>query len=154
MKISIASDHGGVELKSKITGYLTSKGHKIMDFGTDSCASADYPDYALKAAESVASGETSLGILICKTGIGISIAANKVPGIRAALCRDREAARLSREHNDANMLALDGTMPEDRAIEIVETWLNSGFADDESSERHRRRVEKIREIEKKYSRPS
>jgi ribose 5-phosphate isomerase B len=154
MKISIASDHGGVSLKSKISRFLSEEGIEAADFGAYNEDSCDYPDYAVKVAESVASGESDLGILICKTGIGMSIAANKVPGIRAALCRDEKTARLSREHNDANVLALAGETPEPEAVKIVKTWLASGFAKDESRKRHRRRVKKISAIEKKYSRPS
>lgn len=154
MKISIASDHGGVSLKSAIAKFLKSEGIDVQDFGAHSFESCDYPDYALKAAESVASGGSDLGILLCKTGIGMSIAANKVPGIRAALCRDESDAKLSREHNDANMLALPGEMPEAAALKIAGAWIKSGVSPGSPGSRHRRRVEKIHEIEKKYSCPS
>ncbi len=150
MKIALGSDHGGVKLKKAIKEFLRSQSIEVKDFGTDSPQSCDYPDYALKTAESVSSKESDLGILICKTGIGMSIAANKVPGVRAALCKDRDTARLSREHNDANVLALAGEAFEDDALEIVRTWINSGFSEDGSRERHQKRVNKIHEIEKKY----
>lgn len=151
MKISIASDHGGVSLKTAITGALKADGIEVRDFGTNSEESCDYPDYALRAAESVASGGADLGILLCKSGIGMSIAANKVPGIRAALCRDESDAKLSREHNDANMLALPGEMPEEKAVKIVRAWIEAGISSPGPEARHRRRVEKINEIERKYS---
>ncbi len=150
MRIALGSDHGGVKLKKTIKEYLSSRSIEVKDFGTDSLQSCDYPDYALKAAESVSSKESDLGILICKTGIGMSIAANKVPGIRAALCKDKDSARLSREHNDANVLALAGETLGADALEIVRTWINSGFSEDESRERHKKRVNKIHGIEKKY----
>ncbi len=154
MRISIAADHGGVSLKSAIIEFLRKEGITAADFGTDGESSCDYPDYALKVAESVAAGDSDLGILICKTGIGMSMAANKVPGIRAALCGDENTARISRDHNDANVLALAGDIPEDSALKIVRSWITSGFPESPSRHRHRRRVEKIHEIEKKYSRPS
>ena len=153
MKISIASDHGGVTLKTAIAEFLRAKGIDVQDFGAHSFESCDYPDYALKAAESVASGSADLGILLCKTGIGMSIPANKVPGIRAALCRDESDAKLSREHNDANMLALPGEMPEAAALKIAGAWLEAGLSSGGPEPRHKRRVEKIHEIEKKYSCP-
>ncbi len=153
MKISMASDHGGVSLKSAIAEALRGEGIEVQDFGTNSSETCDYPDYALKAAESVASGGADLGILLCKTGIGMSIAANKVPGIRAALCRDESDARLSREHNDANMLALPGEMPEEKALKTVRAWIEAGLSPSGPEPRHMRRVEKIHEIEKKYSCP-
>ena len=152
MKISIASDHGGVSLKSAVIEFLRGEGIAVRDFGTGSGSSCDYPDYALEVAESVAAGDSDLGILICKTGIGMSMAANKVPGVRAALCGDENTARLSREHNDANVLALAGDTAEDSGIEIVRSWINSGFSEGDSRHRHLRRVEKINEIERKYSR--
>ncbi len=152
MKISIGSDHGGLTLKNGIVSFLEKKGIEVKDFGTSGRESCDYPDYALKVAESVAFGGADLGILICTTGIGMAIAANKVPGIRAALCKDRETARLSREHNDANVLALDGRLDETTALGIAETWIESGSSSAEDNRRHMRRIEKINEIERKYSR--
>ncbi len=152
MVISIGSDHGGVSLKSEIKKVLEEEGHEIKDFGADGPEPSDYPDYALKTAESVARGDSTLGILICKTGIGMAIAANKVPGIRAALCNDEDSARLSREHNDANILALDGSLKKLDALKIVKTWLSSGFAEDEAGKHHKIRLDKIRAIEDRYSR--
>ncbi len=106
MKIAIGSDHGGVDLKEEIINFLKSENYDVKDFGTNSKASCDYPDYALKVAEAIVAKEFEFGILVCGTGIGISIAANKVPGIRAALCSDTFSAHATREHNNANILAL------------------------------------------------
>ncbi len=148
MKIAIGSDHAGWELKEKIRAYLEELGHQPRDFGTDSADSCDYPDFALAVAEAVVGGEEERGILICSTGIGMAISANKVPGIRAALCRDEETARLSREHNDANVLTLDSSIAASGNIRnLLRVWLNTGFA----GGRHARRVGKIKQIEKKYS---
>jgi len=148
MKISIASDHAGFELKEKLKEYLVELGHKYEDFGTDSNDSVDYPDYALKVAKSVTKKECNRGILICSSGIGMSMAANKVPGIRAALCCNVEMARLSREHNDANVLTIGAKFIDDKtAKEMVHVWLTTDFA----GERHLRRVNKIRNIERRYS---
>jgi len=150
MNISIGSDHAGFELKEDIKKYLAENGFEVRDSGAHDKGSCDYPDYALEVAESVASGESERGILICKTGIGMAIAANKVPGIRAALCKDEETAKLSRAHNDANVLALEGDMKHSDARGIVKVWLATDFTND----RHSRRIGKIHDIEKKYSRPS
>lgn len=148
MIIGIGSDHGGFQLKKQIIEYLNSKGIDVKDFGTcDESTSVDYSDYGLAVAESVVSGECERGIIICGTGIGISMAANKVPGIRAALCTDTYMARMSREHNNANILALgERVLGSGLALEIVETWLNTQF----SGDRHERRINKIADIEKKY----
>jgi len=145
MKIAIGSDHAGFELKEQIKAFLDVRGTQWQDFGTDSADSTDYPDYGFPVAEAVARGEFELGILICGTGIGMSIAANKVRGIRAALCTSPEMAEFSRRHNDANILTLGGRMlsPEE-ATEIVDTWLKTAFEGD----RHARRVGKIRSYEK------
>jgi ribose 5-phosphate isomerase B len=144
--IAIASDHGGFNLKRKIVGHLISLSYDIKDLGTDSNEPVDYPDYGLKVCEEIVSGVCEKGILICGTGIGISIAANKVNGIRAALCQDCYSARMSREHNDANVLALgERVLGEGLALEIVDVWLNTGFL----GGIHKIRVEKINEIEKK-----
>ena len=146
--IAIGSDHGGYELKERIANYLIKKGMTVEDFGCFSSeTSVDYPDYGLAVAEAVAGGKYEFGIIVCGTGIGISIAANKVPGIRAALCTDCYMARMSREHNNANILALGGrVIGEGLALEIVETWLNAKFA----GERHQIRLDKITGIEEKY----
>lgn len=145
MRIGIGSDHGGYELKEKIKDYLKEKNIEIVDYGTNSLKSVDYPEYAKKTAEGVISKECDRAILICGTGIGISIAANKVKGIRCALCSDTYSAKMSREHNDSNILALGArVLGEDLAKEIVKSWLNAEFL----GGRHERRVEKIMEIEK------
>jgi ribose 5-phosphate isomerase B len=148
MKISIGSDHAGFELKEKIKKYLQELGHEYEDFGTNSNESVDYPDFALKVAESVARKKCDRGILICGSGLGMSMAANKVPGIRAALCSNSEMARLSREHNDANVLTIGARlMDENTAKEIVRVWLTTKF----EGNRHLRRINKISEIEQKYT---
>lgn len=146
--IAIASDHGGYDLKIQIVKYLEEKGYAYKDLGTCECGkSVDYPDYGLAVAEAVAKGECEKGIVVCGTGLGISIAANKVPGIRAALCTDSYMARMSREHNNANILALGGrVVGVELAMDIVETWLKSEF----QGGRHQTRVDKITAIENKY----
>lgn len=146
--IAIGSDHGGYELKKAIKKHLDEKGIEYKDFGTFSEESVDYPDYALKVAEAVASGEFDKGILLCGTGVGISIAANKVPGIRAANVSDAFSARYSKEHNNANVLCMGGRVvgPGLAAI-LVDEWLNAEF----QGGRHQKRLDKITEIEKKYS---
>lgn len=149
MKIALASDHGGLALKNIILKYLAAHGYEYVDFGTTSENSCDYPDFGLLAAESVARGECERGIFVCTTGIGISIAANKVPGIRCALCTDATCARLTREHNDANVLALGGgIVGASLALDIVETFLTTEFS---GLEKHQRRIDKIALIEKKYN---
>ena len=148
MKVAIACDHGGLNLKNTIKKYLADNGYEVMDFGTDSTASCDYPDYALPAAEAVASGECERGIVVCSTGIGVSIVANKVPGVRCAHCHDSYCAEFTRLHNDSNVLALgEKVVGAGYALKIVETFLKTGF----EGGRHQRRVDKITEIEKKYS---
>jgi len=148
MKIAIASDHAGFELKEKLKKYLEELGHEHEDFGTDSNESVDYPDYALKVAECVAKKECERGILICGSGMGMCMSANKVPGIRCAACYDVEMARLSREHNDANVLSMAARLTDEKtAKNIVQVWLTTEF----SGGRHLRRVNKIKSIEKKYS---
>ncbi|MGF7400703.1 ribose 5-phosphate isomerase B [Thermoanaerobacterium thermosaccharolyticum] len=146
--IAIGSDHGGYELKKAIKKHLDEKGIEYKDFGTFSEESVDYPDFALKVAEAVASGEFEKGILLCGTGVGISIAANKVPGIRAANVSDAFSARYSKEHNNANVLCMGGRVvgPGLAAI-LVDEWLNAEF----QGGRHQKRLDKITEIEKKYS---
>lgn len=143
MKIGIGSDHGGFELKEVIKEYLSKEGIEFIDYGVDSKVSVDYPVYAKKVADGVMSNEVDRGIVICGTGIGISIAANKVKGIRCALCGDTYSARMSREHNNANMLALGGrVLGVDLALEILSVWLKSEF----QGGRHEIRVNKISEI--------
>ena len=145
--IAIGSDHGGVHLKAEIVKYLKEKGYEFKDFGVCDETSVDYPDYGQVVAEAIKDGLCDKGILICGTGIGISIAANKVPGIRAAVCSECFSARASREHNDANILAMgERTIGVGLALDIVEIWLNTEFL----GGRHGTRVSKISEIEKKY----
>lgn len=146
--IAIGSDHGGFALKGEVIKHLKDNGYEVKDFGTCSAESVDYPDIGLPVAEAVKNGECEKGIVICGTGLGISISANKVPGIRAALCTNSFMARLSREHNDANILALGGrVIGVELALDIVDTWLKTEFL----GGRHKRRVDKIAQIEKKYS---
>ncbi len=145
--IALGADHAGWELKDALKAWLIERGHQILDFGTHSPESVDYPDYALLVAESVASGKAERGLLVCGTGIGMTMTANKVPGIRAALCFDRFMARMSREHNDANILALGGRlMDQELGLEILQMWLDTPFA----GGRHARRVGKIAEIERRH----
>ena len=143
--IAIASDHGGFDLKEAVRKHLEERGITCKDFGTDSKASCDYPDFAGAAAKAVADGECERGIVICTTGIGVSIVANKVNGIRCGLCTNVTQARLTREHNDANMLALGaGITGQTAAMDIVDTFLSTEFS---HGERHERRVRKIAEYE-------
>ena len=137
-----------MNLKNKISAHLKAAGHEICDFGTDSTDSCDYPDFALPAAEAVASGDCERGIVVCSTGIGVSIVANKVPGVRCAHCHDSYCAEFTRLHNDSNVLALgEKVVGEGYALKIVETFINTKF----EGGRHQRRVDKITAIEKKYS---
>ncbi|HEX3029161.1 MAG TPA: ribose 5-phosphate isomerase B [Clostridia bacterium] len=145
--IAIGSDHAGYGLKTEIIDYLKAKEFQIKDLGTYNDSSVDYPDFGLAVAEAVVSGECDKGIIICGTGLGISISANKVPGIRAALCTDSYMARMSREHNDANILALGArVVGSGLAMDIIDTWLNSEFL----GGKHEARINKISGIEKKY----
>lgn len=139
--IAIGSDHGGFELKKEIMAHLDARGLEYKDFGTYSAASCDYPVYGKAVAKAVASGECERGIIICGTGIGISIAANKVHGIRAALCGDCFSAEATRQHNDANVLALGArVIGPGLALKIVDTFLDTPFS---NGERHIRRIEMI-----------
>ncbi|MBN2223950.1 MAG: ribose 5-phosphate isomerase B [Deltaproteobacteria bacterium] len=145
MKVAVGSDHGGLDLKKIVGEVLAAEGIQVIDVGTDSPDSVDYPDYARKVAELVRGGSVDLGILICGTGIGMSIAANKVPGIRAALAWDIFTARMARRHNNANILALGGrTTGPELAREIVKTFVREPF----EAGRHEKRVNKIAEIER------
>jgi len=147
MKIALGSDHGGYELKEYLKEHLKGKGIEFVDCGTNSTESVDYPEFGEKVAELVKAKECDLGIVCCGTGIGISISANKVPGIRCALCSDCYSAKMSREHNNANVLALGArVLGRDLAMEIVDSWLESEF----QGGRHGRRVDKISDIENKY----
>ena len=139
-KISIGSDHGGFEYKDVIKNFLTNEGYEVIDEGTYSKESCDYPEIAKQVAKKVSTGEVSRGILICGSGIGMSIAANKVKGIRAALCSEATSARLSREHNNSNVLCMGQRLiGETMAVEIVKVWLNTEF----SGGRHQNRIDMI-----------
>ena len=145
MRIALGADHAGFPLKETIKKELERAGHEIEDWGTNSEASVDYPDYARLVAERVARQEVDRGILLCGTGIGMAITANKVPGVRAANVSDEFGARLSRQHNDANVLTLGGrTVGPDLALSIVRAWLETQF----EGGRHERRVAKIKGLEK------
>ena len=145
MKIAIACDHGAYLLKNKVADHLRKQGFQVEDFGTNGPESCDYPDFAAKAARAVASGECDKGIVLCTTGIGVSITANKVKGIRCALLSDVMSARLTREHNDTNMMAIGaGVTGEMLALEIVDTWLDTEFS---HAERHQRRIDKMMALE-------
>ena len=145
MKIAIGNDHGALELKNHVMRYLQKQGHEVVYFGTDTPDSCDYPVYGVKVAKAVASGEVEKGIVICGTGIGISIAANKVNGVRCALCSEPCSARLTREHNDANVLALGARIIGPVLAEaIVDTFLNTEFSGDA---RHQRRIDMFAKIE-------
>lgn len=143
MKIVLASDHGGYDLKEVIKKHLTEKGYEIMDLGTNSEESVDYPDYGVAAGEVVAAGKAEAGIVFCGSGIGICIAANKVKGIRCALLTSVEMAVLAKSHNDANIISLGGRLtPPDLAIQIVDTWLTT----DAEGGRHQRRIDKLNQL--------
>jgi ribose 5-phosphate isomerase B len=145
-RIALGADHAGYPVKEAIREYLEKAGYPVDDQGTWSDESVDYPDYAKAVGELVAAKKDDLGILVCGTGIGVSIAANKVPGIRAALAHDVMTARLAREHNDANVLAMGGRVVNDTlAVEMVQTFLSTAYADG----RHQRRIDKITHMEKK-----
>jgi ribose 5-phosphate isomerase B len=145
LSVALGADHAGWELKEALKAWLMDAGCQVLDFGTHGPDSVDYPDYALQVAEAVTVGKVERGVLVCGTGIGMTIAANKVPGIRAALCGDVFTARMSREHNDANVLALAGRLTgRETGLEILRAWLDTPFA----GGRHARRVDKIGEMER------
>ena len=150
MRIALGADHAGYELKEKLKSYLTGRGDAVEDCGTASPESCDYPDFAHAVAARVASGTAERGILVCGSGVGMTIAANKTPGVRAANIGSEAAARLSREHNDLNVLALGARfIEEEQARKIVDAWLATPFA----GGRHQRRVDKITELEKEATNP-
>lgn len=144
MKIALGCDHGGLELKEKVKAHLEQRGFETLDCGTYSTDSCDYPDFGAAAARAVAKGDCERGIVICTTGIGISIAANKVKGIRCALLSDLMSARMTRQHNDTNMMALGAAVVGPMlALQIVDTWLDTEF----EGGRHQRRVDKLSALE-------
>jgi ribose 5-phosphate isomerase B len=148
MKIAIAADHAGFALKEKLRARLAAEGHEVVDFGADSAESCDYPDYAHPVAREVAQGHFDRGILVCFTGIGMAIAANKVAGVRAVRAQSADEARLTREHNDANVLTLGArSIDEPGAMEVIEPFLTTEFA----GGRHARRVAKIAQLEQRES---
>ena len=146
MKIALGCDHGALALKNALIPHLEKLGYEVKDFGTYTADSCDYPDFAAPAAQAVASGECDKGIVLCTTGIGVSITANKVKGIRCALLSDVMSARLTREHNDTNMMAIGaGVVGQMLAFEIVDTWLGTAFS---GEARHQRRIDKVMALEK------
>ncbi len=148
MKIAIANDHAATQMKKDIAAYLEGKGYEVINFGTDTDESVDYPLYGEKVAEAIVAGEADQGVLICGTGIGISLAANKVPGIRAAAVSEPVSARLAKEHNNANIIAFGARIVGlEEAKAIVDAFLGAEF----EGTRHQRRVNMITDIEKKYS---
>jgi len=146
MKISIACDHGGYELKERLKAHLIGQGHEVTDCGANSTASCDYPDFARPAAQLVADGVCERGVVLCTTGIGMSIVANKVKGVRCALCHEPLSAEMTRRHNDANMLAMGaGVTGGNLAERILDVFLSTEF---EGGGRHQRRVDKVMETER------
>ena len=146
MKISIGCDHGAIDLKNTVVSHLEKAGHQVVDFGTYTKESCDYPDFAAAAARAVANGECEKGIVLCTTGIGVSIAANKIDGIRCALLSDVLSAKMTRLHNDTNVMALGaGIVGQNLALEIIDTWLGTEYSHDP---RHQRRIDKVMALEK------
>ena len=146
MKISIGCDHGALTLKNKVVSHLQAQGHEVLDFGTHTAASCDYPEFAAAAARAVANGECEKGIVLCTTGIGVSISANKIDGIRCALLSDVWSAKMTRLHNDTNMMAIGaGVVGENLALEIMDTWVGTEFS---GEARHQRRIDKVMALEK------
>lgn len=148
MKIAIGCDHGGIVLKDAVTSTLEALGAEVVDLGTNTTDSVDYPTYGLKVAETVASGQCDAGVIMCGTGIGISISANKVPGIRCAVVTNTYMAKLTKNHNNANIISLGGrVITPDEAKDIVKAWYTAEY----EGGRHQRRLDMITDIEKKYS---
>ena len=146
MKIALGCDHGALALKDALIPHLEQLGHEVKDFGTYTLDSCDYPDYAAAAAKAVAAGACDKGIVLCTTGIGVSITANKVDGIRCALLSDVMSARMTREHNDTNMMAIGAAIVGQMlAFEIIDTWLGTEFS---GNARHQRRIDKVMALEK------
>ncbi len=152
MKIALGADHGGYGLKVELHSFLEKQGHQVLNQGTDSPEAVDYPDYAERVALAVVHGEAERGIILCGSGVGAAIAANKIPGARAALCHDTFSAHQGVEDDDANILCLGArVIGPNLAMEIVTTWLNAHFS---KAERHRRRLQKVLGLEKKYFLPT
>ena len=146
MKISIGSDHGGYQLKTEIKNHLLAQGHQVVDFGTNSNDSCDYPDFAYAAATALSKGEVDFGVVVCTTGMGVSMVANKVKGVRCALCHNENCAEMTRRHNDANMIAFGQKyVSTEVALKAVDIFLSTAF--EKENERHVRRVNKIVEVE-------
>ena|SRR5690349_8947590 len=145
MKIAIGADHAGFSLKEKLRDELKARGHEVLDLGTNSDASTDYPDYAAAVAQEVAAGRAQRGFLVCSTGVGMAIAANKMPGIRAALAMNEEEVRLTRDHNDANVLTFGAKFIDaNEAAKMADVFINTNFS---GGERHSRRIAKMAELE-------
>ena len=145
MKIAMGCDHGALELKDLMVAHLQKQGHEVKDFGTYTKDSCDYPEFAAAAAKAVAAGECDKGIVLCTTGIGVSITANKIKGIRCALLSDVMSARMTREHNDTNVMAIGaGVVGQMLALEIADTWLGTAFS---GEARHQRRIDKVMALE-------
>lgn len=145
MKISVGCDHGALALKNLVAEHLRKQGHEVLDFGTHTTDSCDYPDFAAAAARAVADGTCDRGIVLCTTGIGVSVTANKIKGVRCALLSDLMTARMTREHNDTNVMALGaGVVGEMLALQIVDTWIGTAFS---GNERHQRRIDKVMALE-------
>lgn len=150
-RIIVGADHAGFTLKEAVKSYLENRGFQVTDVGTSDTASVDYPDFGCRVAEEVADGQYPKGILVCGSGVGMAIVANKLPGIRAVLSMDEETARMSRLHNDTNILVLAGRRTDiDTARRIVDTWLSTAF----EGGRHQQRLDKITELEKRRCRQS
>ena len=145
MKVALGADHGGYKLKKEIQDFLVAEGYKTVDYGTNSLEPCDYPRYAYKVANAVSKKNADLGVLICKSGNGMAMVANKLPGIRAAICFDKNVARLSRQHNDANILVLGSEHLFEEPEVIVRAWLETRF----EGGRHKRRVDQIARVEEK-----
>ncbi|MFH1752576.1 MAG: RpiB/LacA/LacB family sugar-phosphate isomerase [Candidatus Omnitrophota bacterium] len=145
MRVAIGADHRGFELKSRLASFLKKEGHEVIDFGTDSQSPCDYPQIGFDVASSVAKGGSDRGVLICMSGIGMSIVANKAPGARAAICGTKTEAGLSREHNDANVIIISAQYVKDKPEDILKAWFEAEITED----RHKRRVDQIKDIEKR-----
>jgi ribose 5-phosphate isomerase B len=150
MRIAVGCDHAGFPLKGPAVEELKRLGHEVIDLGTNSTDAVDYPDFAQKVAEAVMRGEANRGLILCGSGVGATIAANKVPGVRAAMCHDTYSARQGVEHDDMNVLCLGArVIGEELALDVIRSWLGATFSDEE---RHRRRLNKVKAIEARYQR--